>query len=401
MASHLNAVKVKDNIFWVGAIDGASRDFHGYRTGRGTTYNAYLVLGEKIALIDTVKANFKAEMMARISSIIDPSSIDYVISLHAEMDHSGCLPAIIAAASPEKVFASKMGASALAAHFHDDLSITQIDDEGGLSLGGQVVLKFFETRFLHWPDSMFCYLPQQKILFSQDAFGMHLSGTERFDDEVPAWVLEEEAARYYANILLPYSPIVQKLIDKLENSGIAPDLVAPAHGPIWRSGFKNILGWYKRWSSQDLKQSAVVLYDSMWGSTDLMARAISDGLASTGAGAKQMSLSSVHRSDAAAELLEAGALIVGSPTLNNQVFPTVADAMSYLKGLRPKPRPCATFGSFGWSGESVKHLEEMLGALGFEHLGQAKAKWVPDAKALEECWGLGQKVGNRLMGKSD
>jgi flavorubredoxin len=398
--SHFNATKITGNIYWVGAIDHATREFHGYRTSRGTTYNAYLVVGEKIALIDTVKAQFKDEMMGRISSIIDPSKIDYIISLHSEMDHSGCLPDAIKAATPEKVFASKMGASALMAHFHDGLSITAVEDEGELSLGGQMVLKFFETRFLHWPDSMFCYMPQQKFLFSQDVFGIHLAGSERFDDEVPAWVLQEEAARYYANILLPYSPLVQKLIEKLEKPGIEIDIVAPAHGPILRSGFRDVFGQYKRWSNQRLKQSALVLYDSMWGSTNLMAGAISDGLASIGVSVKQMSLSSGHRSDAAAELLEAGALVVGSPTLNNQVFPTVADAMSYLKGLKPKPRPCATFGSFGWSGESVKHLQETLAALGFEHVGQAKTKYVPDAKMLQECWELGQKVGNCLRAQT-
>ena len=396
MHQPFKAVQVTDAVYWVGAIDPNVREFHGYLTSRGTTYNSYLVLGEKTALIDTVKAQFKDEMMARIASVVEPSKVDYIISSHAEMDHSGCLPDAVAEMKPEKVFASKMGVAALAAHFHGGLDVTPVEDGGELALGPDLTLKFMETRFLHWPDSMFCYLPQRNFLFSQDAFGMHLAGTERFADQVPPWLIKHESSKYYANIVLPFSNIVQKLLEKLDASGLVINMVAPAHGPIWRSGFRDVLGWYRLWSKQTLKQSVLVLYDTMWGSTDLMARTICDGLSSTGVAVKQICLSQSHRSDVATELLDAGALVVGSPTLNNQVYPTIADAMSYIKGLKPRPRPSATFGSFGWSGESTKQIEEALTAMDFENLGQVKAKYVPDHKLLQECWELGRLVGERV-----
>ncbi|MDR0499133.1 MAG: FprA family A-type flavoprotein [Holophagales bacterium] len=397
------AVKITDDIYWVGALDWGVRDFHGYQTNRGTTYNSFLVLSEKIALIDTVKYEFKDEMMSRIASVIDPSKIDYIISNHAEMDHSGSLPDVIKAVAPEKVFTSKMGAAALAGHFHEGLELTPVEDGGEITLsctnapGGPLTLKFIETRFLHWPDSMFSYIPERKFLFSQDAFGMHLASTERFDDQVPDWLLECEAARYFANILLPFSGLILKLLEKLEKSGLEVDIAAPDHGPIWRNSFNIVKNWYHRWSNQELKQKAVVIYDTMWGSTELMANAICEGLSETGVNVKLLPLSVSHRSDVAAEILDAGALIAGSPTLNNQVFPTIADNMTYLRGLKPKPRICATFGSFGWSGESLKHLDEIMAALGFESIGQVKAKYVPDDKVLRECLELGRKAGTRVM----
>ncbi|MCL1894244.1 MAG: FprA family A-type flavoprotein [Holophagaceae bacterium] len=402
MTTPFKAVKVLDDIYWVGAIDSNITEFHGYRTQRGTTYNAYLITGEKVVLIDTVKSGFKDEMMSRIASVIDPSRIDYVVCNHAEMDHSGCLPDVIREVAPEKVFASKMGVTVLNAHFHNKLDIESVEDGGELVLsgpsapGGALSLNFMETRFLHWPDSMFSYLPQRKFLFSQDAFGMHLAGTERFDDQIPTRTLEVEAAKYFANILLPFGNLVQKLLEKIDTAGMELDIVAPAHGPVWRRGFNDVKNMYHQWSNQKLSKKVVVLYDSMWGSTNLMASAICDGIACTGVSVKQLCLSTFHRSDVATEIMDAGALVVGSPTLNNQLYPTIADSLTYLKGLKLKPRVCGTFGSFGWSGESIKYLDEIMASLGFENLGQVKTKYVPDEKVLNECHDLGRRIGNHL-----
>jgi len=404
MGSPFKALKVAEGIYWVGAIDWTVRDFHGYRTNRGTTYNAYLVMGEKITLVDTVKAPFKEELLSRISDVVDPSKIDIIISNHAEMDHSGCLPDLIEIAKPEKVYASPKGVEALRAHFRGDLDLVAVKEgdtaciSGPDAPGGPLTVRFMQTPLLHWPDSMFSYIPERKALFCQDAFGMHLAGVQRFAEEVPDWLLEEEAARYFANILLPFSAMIPRLFDKIEKAGLEIELALPDHGPIWGAKFPQILEWYRRWAAQAPNTKAVVVYDTMWDSTDAMARAIVEGLAAAGAEVKVFPLSGSHRSDIATELLEAGALVVGSPTLNSQMFPTVADVLCYVRGLKRKHLVGAAFGSYGWSGESIKQVEEQLQAMGVELVGSLRTQFVPEENVLEQCRALGEQVGARIVG---
>jgi len=405
MGSPFKALKVAEGIYWVGAIDWSVRDFHGYRTARGTTYNAYLVMGEKITLVDTVKAGFKDELLSRISDIVDPSKIDIIISNHAEMDHSGCLPDLIELAKPEKVYASPKGVEAIAAHFRGDLDIVAVKDgdeaviSGPDAEGGPLTVRFMQTPLLHWPDSMFSYIPERKALFCQDAFGMHLASAERFAEDIPDWLLEEEAARYFANILLPFSTMLPKLFDKIEKAGMDISLALPDHGPIWGAKFPRIVELYRRWAAQQPTSKAVVVYDTMWDSTDTMARALTDGLIASGAQVKVLPLSGSNRSDIATELLDAGALVVGSPTLNNQMFPTVADVLCYLKGLKKKNLVGAAFGSYGWSGESIKQVEESLTGMGVELVGSLRTQYVPEDHVLEECRALGERIGARITGK--
>lgn len=396
MKAPFEAVKVSDHVYWVGAVDWSIRDFHGYSTGRGTTYNAYLVLADKVALIDTVKAPFKEEMLARIASVMEPASISYIISNHSEMDHSGCLPDMIEVAKPEKVFASTMGAKALAEHFHLDSEIVAVKDGETLSLGN-LELSFVETRMLHWPDSMFTYLAEDGLLLSQDAFGMHLASSERFADEIAEDILLYEGAKYFANILLPLSPLVTKLLERVGGLGITINTIATDHGPIWREDVGKILGLYSTWAAQKPTRKAVVAYDTMWQSTDMMARAIGEGLASGGATPRLMPLKSRHRSDVATEILDAGALLVGSPTMNSNMFPTVADLLTYLKGLKPQNLIGAAFGSYGWSGEAVGQLESVLGEMKVDLVGESvRVKYVPDSEALAECHSLGLLVAEKL-----
>jgi len=240
-----SAMKVSDHVYWVGAIDWTIRDFHGYTTPRGSTYNAYLIMADKITLMDTVKAPFKNEMLARIKSVVDPSQITYIVSNHSEMDHSGCLSEVIDFIKPEKVFASPIGVNTLREIFHDEHEIIPVKDGETLSLGN-MDLTFMETRMIHWPDSMFTYLAKDELLFSQDAFGMHLATLERFADEIPAATLEYEGATYYANIVLPYSAIVLKALEKVASSGLKIKIIAPDHGPIWRNDLGLILNLYKK-----------------------------------------------------------------------------------------------------------------------------------------------------------
>jgi len=395
MNHHLKAIKISDKVYWVGAIDWVMRDFHGYHTRRGSTYNAFLVIGEKPILIDTVKAQFKDELLTRISSVMDPKRIKYIISNHTEMDHSGCLPELIDITRPEKVFASINGTDALNEHFKLSQEITPVKDGETLNLAG-LKFTFLEARMLHWPDSMFSYLNDEKIMFSSDAFGMHLASSERFDDELDQSVLEYEAAKYYANIILLYSPIVLKALERVAKLGIELKMIAPDHGPIWRRNIKRVLELYKKWAEQKPAKKAVVVYDTMWNSTGKMARAVSDGLASAGISVKVMKLREDHRSDVVAELLDAGAVLIGSPTLNNNIFPTVADLLVYLKGLRPKNKIGAVFGSYGWSGESVRHLKEKLEEMKIPVVAEIQSKYVPAQEMLDQCFALGAQVAERL-----
>jgi len=394
MNESFQAVKISEHVYWVGAIDRGIRDFHGYSIDQGTTYNAYLVLGEKVALIDTVKASFKDELLARVASVVDPSRIDYVVSNHAEMDHSGCLPAIVEAVKPEKVFASVMGVKILAEHFDVPAPLVAVKDGGSLSLRN-LTLSFTETRMLHWPDSMFSYVREDGVLFSNDVFGMHLASSQRFGDEVGSW--EYQAAKYYANILMPMSGLVTKLLAKMAGMDMDLRIVAPDHGPIWRKDLTEIFSLYSGWAARKPSNRALVVYDTMWESTAIMARSIASGLEAGGARVKVMPLKSSERSDIATELLDAGALVVGSPTMNNNLLPTVADSLTYLKGLKPKGLIGAAFGSYGWSGESVAQVRDYLTAMGVDMAREdVRVKFVPREADLDQCVALGSSIAAAL-----
>jgi len=400
MDQPFSAVKVTDRVYWVGAIDWELRNFHGYLTSRGSTYNAYLVLADKITLIDTVKPAFYDEMMSRIRSVIDPSDIRYIVSNHAEMDHSGGLDRACRDLKPEKLLASAKGVEALAEHFHWSVNAEAVSTGASLDLGNDS-LRFIETRMLHWPDSMFSFLCSEGALFSNDAFGMHLASAERFADELDFELLKYEGGKYYANILLPLSPIVKKLLNKLPEFKFDIQIIAPDHGPIWRGDdVSKIIALYDQWASRQPTRKAVVLYDTMWHSTAQMAAAIGEGLTLGGARVSLYPLASAHRSDVASELLDAGALLVGSPTMNNQIYPTVADAMTYLKGLKPQQLIGASFGSYGWSGEAVQHLDALLNEMKVELVREGlRVKYVPDRENLEQCRALGIKVAECLPKK--
>jgi flavorubredoxin len=390
------AVRVSEHVHWVGAVDWGIRDFHGYSTNRGTTYNAYLMMGDEITLVDTVKAPFREEMISRITSVVNPTKIDYIISNHSEMDHSGCLPQLIEIVRPKKVFASAMGVKALGGHFHMDKEIIPVKDGESLTLGN-LNLTFVETRMLHWPDSMFTYLAEDSLLFSQDAFGMHLATSQRFSDEIEEPILDWEAAKYYANILLPFSPLVAKLLDKVGRLSLRIDILAPDHGPVWRKDIGRIVEDYSTWSSQKRRNKAVIAYDTMWQSTAAMAHAVAEGLVSGGTEVKMAPLKSSHRSEIATEMLDAGALLVGSPTMNNCMFPTVADLLIYLKGLKPKNLVGGAFGSYGWSGEAVGQVSDLLKEMGVVLVkDDLKVKWVPGGDGLRECWDMGKAVSDKL-----
>ncbi len=392
----MKPLEIAKGIYWVGSIDWNIRDFHGYSTHDGTTYNAFLIMDEKITLIDTVKKEFADELIRNISQIVDPQKIDYVVSNHTEMDHSGGLARVMHRIGEDKpLYCSKMGAKNLAKHFPQKWNYQPVENGGELSLGKRT-LTFLETRMVHWPDSMFSYLKEDKILFSSDGFGQHYAGLERFDDEIGDKIMID-AKKYFANILMLYSPLILKLVNKVTEMGLEIDMICPDHGIMWRKDPSKIINAYAEWSEQKPKRKALVIYDTMWHSTEMMAEAIVDSLGQEGVDARPMHLRRCHRSDIITEVLDAGAILVGSPTLNNQIFPTIADFLTYMKGLKPKNKVAAAFGSYGWSGEAVKVIKNELEEMDFDIIDPGiRMQYVPDEKCIAACYELGKKVAEAL-----
>ena len=392
----MRPVEIAQGIYDVGTIDWNIRDFHGYSTHQGTTYNAYLILDEKITLIDTVKKEFADQLIENLSQIVDPKKIDYVVSNHTEMDHSGGLARVMHRIGEDKpLYCSKTGHKNLAKHFAQKWNYQPVEDGGQLSIGNRTLV-FMETRMLHWPDSMFTYSKEDKILFSSDGFGQHYAGLERFDDQVGDRIMPH-AKKYFANILLLYSPLIIKLVEKVKQMGLAINMICPDHGIIWRKDPLKIIKAYVEWSEQKPKRKALVVYDTMWHSTETMAEAIVDALGQEGVDVQPMHLRKWHRSDIMTEALDAGAIIVGSPTLNNGLFPTVSDFLTYMKGLKPQNKIGAAFGSYGWSGEATKLIAQELEEMKFKVIDSPiKVQYVPDQKALEICRALGKKIADEL-----
>ena len=378
----MQAIEIKPGIWWVGAIDWSMRSFHGYSTSRGSSYNAYLILDEKITLIDTVKEPFAQEMLDRIAAVIDPARIDYIISNHVEPDHSGSLPILLQHCPNAKVFTSlPNGQKGLTARY-GDLPYEGVKTGTALSLGKRT-LQFVATPMLHWPDSMVTYCPEENILFSNDAFGQHLAANQRFDDENDLALLMQEAKKYYANILMLYGKQAQTALKAL--AALPIDIIAVGHGVLWRSHIPEILAAYQQWSTDTLEDRAVVVFDSMWHSTESMALTIADAFSEKGLPVGYYDLRANHISDIVTDILTSKYLAVGSPTLNNQMMPSVAAFLCYLKGLAPKGRQAFAFGSYGWGGQSIAQVEDELKAAGCEIcLEKLRIANVPTAAQLAD-----------------
>lgn len=393
-------LEIKKDIFWVGAVDWNIRDFHGYSTPKGTTYNAYLIKGaNKTVLVDTVKHNFFETLIDHIKKTgIQPEKIDYLLVNHVEMDHSGSIKAVIDLIKPEKIICSANGKKALIKHFHrEDWPYEVVTTNDTINIGGKT-LKFIETKMIHWPDSMFTYIPEDKLLISQDGFGQHWATSERFDDEVDLGELIYHSTKYYANILMLYSSLIRNAIKNIIDSGIEIDMIAPDHGLIWRSNIDKILNAYGKWVNQETKSKAVVIFDTMWQSTEKMANALYHGLLKNGAGVKVMNLKHSHRSDVMTEVLDSKAVIIGSPTLNNGMMPTVADILCYMRGLRPSGRIGAAFGSYGWGGESLKLINTQLQEIGIKLVDDGiRINYVPTDEELNACFALGEKIADAMV----
>lgn len=378
----MNPVKLKEGVYWVGEIDWDLRNFHGYATQRGSSYNAYLILDEKITLIDGVRPYLFQKMIQRVSRLIDPSQINYIISNHAEMDHSGSLPLLMESAKNATIITSPNGQKGLLAHYkNNDWNFRVVKSCETINIGRKNIT-FIHTPMVHWPDNMMSYLAEDNILFSNDAFGQHIASFERFDDECIQGIVVEEAKKYYANIVLPYSGLVQKALDSA--SPYAIDMIAPSHGVVWRSSVKTILEEYKKWAANQVGKKGLIIYDTMWKSTEKVAYAIQEAFESHEVRVQMANLRKNHISDIMADVLSAKFICVGSPTLNSNMLPTVSGFLTYLKGLSPKNRIGLAFGSYGWGGQSIDHVEKILKDCGFDMMESIKMQYVPDETQLQE-----------------
>ena len=393
----MEKVELKKGIYWVGAIDWNVRDFHGYSTPFGTTYNAYLILDEKNVLVDTVKAPFYLEMLGRISEIIDPSKIDVIVSNHVEMDHSGSLSQIVERIGNPLVITSERGKKGLEKHYQKSMNFMTVKTGDTFPIGHRT-LTFVEAPMLHWPDSMFTYIKEEQLLLPNDAFGQHFASSQRFEDEVGDEVMKH-AAKYYANILWPLAPLILKKVDEVVKMGIPIDMIGPSHGLIWRKDPSRIIQAYVDWSQGKTGRKILIVYDTMWGSTELMAKAILKGLIEEGAEVKLLHLRLNHRSDIIHEMLGAKGILLGSPTLNNGMFPTMGDFLTYMRGLKPNGKIFGLFGSHGWGGGAVKEMKRNLIEEKFEVWEKELViQYIPDSEELKKAIQFGKEFARKVLG---
>ncbi len=392
----MKKIELTDGVYWVGAVDWNLRDFHGYTTPRGGTYNAYLVVDEKIALVDTVKSVFADEMLDGIKEIVDPRKIDFVISNHVEMDHSGSLPVIMKIASNAEVICSEKGKEGLSKYHGGNWKFRTVKTGDELKLGNRTLF-FMTAPMLHWPDSMATYIKEDRLLFSNDLFGQHLASSFRFDEGAanpPGYesdIVMEEAAKYYANIFMQFGTLILKKIEETQKLGIVPKMIAPSHGIIWKNPGK-IVDSYLSWAKGISKEKALIIYDTMWNSTEIMAKEILRGVSDSGIEASIFHLRRNEWSEIVKEVLESRSILIGSPTLHNDLFPTVGGFLTYLMGFRPMNKIWATFGSYGWVGGAVKAVNEKLKSAGYESIESLEIKFRPDEPELAKCYALGKKI---------
>ena len=387
--------EIKKGIYWVGAVDWEIRNFHGYLTQSGSSYNSYLIVDEKIVLVDTVKAELYDQMLERISRIIDPAKIDYILSNHVEMDHSGSIGKILELAPNAEVITCPQGEQGLKRHFKKDWKFKVVKTGDSISIGKNQ-LHFVQIPMVHWPDSMVTYLPGEKILFSNDAFGQHIASSQRYDSEIGWDIVHNEAKKYYANIVLPFGNQVQAALSTLGALDI--DFICPSHGIIWKDYIPKIIDEYTRWSNNDAEPKAVIVYDTMWKSTKKMAWEFCYGLKESGIHVTMRDLKSNDISDVMTDVLDSKCIIIGSPTLNNNMLPTVGAFLTYLKGLNPKKKIGVAFGSYGWGGQSIGQIESVMKELKWELPFEiVKMKYIPDEEELLKVREIGRSLGEKLL----
>ena len=387
-------IPIKENVAWVGKIDWELRKFHGeeYSTHRGSTYNSYLVRDDKTALIDTVWKPFAAEFVENLKKEIDLQKIDYVIANHAESDHSGALPELMKLIPDTPVYCTANAVKSLKGHYHQDWNFRTVKTGDRLSIGSKELI-FIEAPMLHWPDSMFCYLTGDNILFSNDAFGQHYASELMFNDLVDQAELFQECIKYYANILTPFSALVDRKIKEVVGFGLPVDMICPSHGVIWRVNPLQIVTRYAEWAANYRENQVTILYDTMWDGTRKMAEAIAKGIHESDRDVtiKVFNVARSDKNDVITEVFKSKAVLVGSPTINRGMLSAIAGILEEMRGLGFKDKKAAAFGAYGWSGESVAMITERLREGGFSMVNTGlKEFWAPDDQSLENCANFGR-----------
>ena len=387
--------KIKNNVFWVGKTDWELRKFHGdeYSTHRGSTYNAYLIKEEKVALVETVWAPYSEEFVANLAKEIDLKKIDYVIANHAEVDHSGAFPELMQHIPDTPIYCTKNGVKSLKGHYHQDWNFSIVKTGDRLSLGKKELI-FVEAPMLHWPDTMFCYLTEDDILFSNDAFGQHYATEYMFNDLVDQTELFHECIKYYANILTPFSPLVIKKIKEVLSFNLPLDIICTSHGVIWRENPGQIVEKYLEWANDYQENQITIIYDTMWNGTRMMAEKIAYGIkeADKEVNVKLFNLAKTDKNDVITEVFKSKAILVGSPTINRGILVSVAGILEEIKGLKFKNKKAVAFGCYGWSGESVKIISSILEESGFDIIDDGlRMMWNPDDEGITKCVEFGKR----------
>lgn len=390
--------EIKKGIYWVGAVDWNVTSFHGhtYSTKRGTTYNAYLIVDEKIALVDAVYGPFADELIGKIRDIVPPEKIDYVIANHVETDHSGAMPALMKLCPKAKVYGTQKCKEGLYRNYYENWDFQVVKTGDTLKLGKRT-LTFIEAPMIHWPDSMFTYCREEELLMPNDAFGQHLATSGRFDDEVDQCALTDEAAKYYANILWPLSSLILRKMEDVQKLNIPIKMIAPSHGIIWRKDPAKIINAYIGWANNTTGPKIIIAYETMWNSTEKMARKILEGITDAGVEARLYNVAESDRTEIIKEMLDAKGFLIGSSTHDNDMLPTMAGFLEFLKGLKPKNRVAAAFGSYGWAGGAVASIEKELKEAGVADLAPSiSCKYVPDAEETKRCYEFGKEFAAKV-----
>ena len=388
--------EILENIYSVGYVDWFVRDFHGYETSAGSTYNSYLIKDDKTALIDTVKEPYAADLLNNISEIVELEEVQYVVCNHAEPDHAGALAKVMAALPQATLLCDKKCKTILSKHFDISGWTIQIVSGGETISLGKRTLQFFETPMIHWPESMATYVPEEKLLFSMDAFGQHYATSGRFDDEVPLSTAMAEAKTYYANIVMLYGDEVAGLV----KPGVLPEIemIAPSHGIIWKKYVDDILEAYRDWSVFRPVPKVLVIFDTMWQSTERMACAIAEGATIPGVEVKPIHIRRSNLTTIADEVLDAAAIALGTSTLNGGMMPMMGAALTYLRGLSPRNKAGFAFGSFGWSKGGADEVEAIMREMDWEITHKMiRCPYRPTEEVLAECRRAGEELATKTL----
>jgi anaerobic nitric oxide reductase flavorubredoxin len=396
----MSALEILPDIYSVGVVDWNVRTFHGhtYSTNRGTTYNAYLIIDDKITLVDTVLGSFAGELIDNIKQVVPVEKIDYIIANHVETDHSGGLPEIMKLVPKAKILGTAKCKEGLYRHYYGNWDFQVVKTQDKLQLGKRS-LNFIEAPMIHWPDSMFTYCPQEELLLPNDAFGQHYATSERFDDETDECALMDEAAKYYGNILWPLSAVILRKIEEMQKMNIPIKMIAPSHGIIWRKDPMKIINAYLSWAKNETKAKIVVMYETMWGATEKMARKMVEGITDRGIEVKLFNVANSDRTEIIKEMLDAKGFMFGSSTHDNDMLPNFAGFLEFVKGLAPKNRMACVFGSHGWAGGAVKEIEEVLKLAGIALAATSlSVKYMPDENETKRCYEYGSDFANMIKG---